>query len=787
MQLSISNFQYWISGKFSFPPQDLYHISGPSESGKTTIFRAIMWVLYGRNSPPAYNLYHKTKMTTVEMILGDVRIYRRTRPATLEIAFREDGKDIKLSGPEATSYIDANYGSFDLWRHTCYCSIDKLDSFFLSSSANVAEYFEKMSFPDSQLSPSTLIERINANLNCLEKDSKYIIGRIEQTESLIRTINIREELENEFTKGDFSLQSLKENLASKEKEHLRIISIVSENNQKLKRIEQINKEIESIDLPEYDDKYELYIPFEIDKIRERRQSNFNKERYELLRSNFAGLGVIDLSSMAEQERLKITIKNEMNLCDRLGIDRDEESVRKLMDEHSNAKKEKILREKLSILHASKPKLGEVISKIDYPVLPDDEEKRLTEDMKDYLQRLEVLMQNGKGNLECPHCEKRVYLEDGLLKKQEGETERQAAECVLNKDNISLEISTIKSQLETNERNKRSKIEQDARFEVWNNRRQQEERKLSDINSEIDKINSQLNRDINFGILSALSDRDVQLLSELKYEELQFDPDDYDEYLLQASYKGVMEDTEHLEMFDGMNEQYLFIDLPVMIKMKKERQERLRNLNRELESIELEEVEETDYTEEIIKLKELIEAHPAFEQRLRLEEEIRTLMNQSEDIGKKISLLSSIKEKAVQKESEHLSSIICSITSNMNIILSQLFEGQLTVEIASKKVSTNNRMKRSMNLGITRNGVEIKYSQLSEGTKARLKLALSIAQGHLSKFPYILVDEMLSTLDDENYENCIECIKSYCDATGKRVLKISHTRKPDDNCLYIEGL
>lgn len=767
------NFQYWLGGSFSFPPVDIYNISGPSESGKTSIFRAIRWVLYGDRDLPPYNLYHKTKMTTVDMEINGIKFHRRTRPAKIEITLNNG---ILLQGPEAESYIELNYGTIDMWKHSCYCSSQYLDDFFASSSANIAKYFEKMSFPDSSLTPGEILDRINANILSLDKKTKYLHGQIEQIGKLINDIIIASDIEIAFLSPDFHVGTTRNQVQELETRKENWNKIMIENKQKEIRINQINEELSGINLYEYDEVYEQYIPSNIDLARKRKEALllFDKEEFAKLDKIFNPLFPISTHKINEQKKIKSIIFKEELFCKRFGLERNRDIVDEYIKKYEKAKECKSISNKISNLTSKKNSVPDIPEIIEYTILSNKEE----EELKRLVTHIEI-QKNMKDHLKCPVCDSFLSLSGDVLEKV-----IEIDEC--NTNDIQERGDEIIEKLRLNDETKKLKIEYETNLHVIQQIRERTIKSNEELDKEIDSLNKTMELDVDLDILSEISDKDILQLSNMEYCDLKFDPDEYEKYLSLRSQSKILDSSEHLSLIDKLDHTYLFIDLPFKIKSNKENKLRIQKLQQELDTISLTDIEPDleKVNDQIKSLRQQIEQFPLFEKRNSLIKELEKLNDEYDTILNKIKLLSSIKEKTIDEESKHLSSIIDSVSSNMSIILSELFEGELSVQIVSKNTSNSNRTKRMMSLIIIRNGIEIKYSQLSEGTKARMKLALAIAQGHLSKFPYILIDEMLSTLDDENYEKTMECIRTYCKSTGKRVIKISHTRKSVKNCLYL---
>ena len=83
--------------------------------------------------------------------------------------------------------------------------------------------------------------------------------------------------------------------------------------------------------------------------------------------------------------------------------------------------------------------------------------------------------------------------------------------------------------------------------------------------------------------------------------------------------------------------------------------------------------------------------------------------------------------------------------------------------------------------VRRDGIEMKYSQMSGGAKSRLKLAFAIAQSHFTKFPYIILDETISSLDEKLRHRCLDILHSHSNQAGKNIIITCHGYVCEEKC------
>jgi hypothetical protein len=118
MQVEIYDFCDYPSAIYNFAP-GITHLEGASESGKTTIFRAIAWCLFGYKAStsiiPWYNPTASTRVVLRILSMG-LEMERTRSPAILKL--RDNG--YLYEGPSADNRILSYFGSRNLWECSCY-------------------------------------------------------------------------------------------------------------------------------------------------------------------------------------------------------------------------------------------------------------------------------------------------------------------------------------------------------------------------------------------------------------------------------------------------------------------------------------------------------------------------------------------------------------------------------------------------------------------------------------------------------------------------------------------
>lgn len=117
MKIKLVNFKKHEDLTIDFFSGKVNYIDGDNGAGKSTIFEAILWVLY-RRVRDISNWFDPSSHVCVYVEMDDkVLIYRQKKPKLLTVTF-PDGRVIQNS--VAQEYININYGQVDTWLATCY-------------------------------------------------------------------------------------------------------------------------------------------------------------------------------------------------------------------------------------------------------------------------------------------------------------------------------------------------------------------------------------------------------------------------------------------------------------------------------------------------------------------------------------------------------------------------------------------------------------------------------------------------------------------------------------------
>lgn len=129
-----------------FPSQGTCLIQGESGRGKSTLFAAVAWALFGKESD-TYSWTTKKKVCSVQVHLDDgVVVHRQKNPERLEVTL-PDGKAL-TSRDEAQAEVVRRYGSLAAWTASAFLRQDRRNPLLEGTSAEKVALLEALAFHD---------------------------------------------------------------------------------------------------------------------------------------------------------------------------------------------------------------------------------------------------------------------------------------------------------------------------------------------------------------------------------------------------------------------------------------------------------------------------------------------------------------------------------------------------------------------------------------------------------------------------------------------------------------
>lgn len=173
-----------------------------------------------------------------------------------------------------------------------------------------------------------------------------------------------------------------------------------------------------------------------------------------------------------------------------------------------------------------------------------------------------------------------------------------------------------------------------------------------------------------------------------------------------------------------------------------------------------------------ELQSLLKQKDIVDKVAELQSEVDEMDTQMDTLIDKYKELNTIMEVAKQIEHEVLTSVVEGINENLAVIGGKLFDTPINLQLKlDRELKTRVGTKPDVNISITYQGAEYKLNQLSGGEQDRVSLALLLALSQLSSVGFLLLDEASAYLDQEYRERVVDVLRTFCG--DKCILSIEH--------------
>ena len=157
VRMTVEHFKCWEHMELLAEPGKITLIKGSSGGGKTTIFKAIEWALYGAIRSVTPKHLDKAK-TQVVLSFPFMTIDRRKNPPRLYVTDHGQSYEDKV----AQALINESFGSPEVWRASCYVFQKKPNAFIEVSNAGKMDLLNSIAFHDQD--PAAFVSRIDQAL-----------------------------------------------------------------------------------------------------------------------------------------------------------------------------------------------------------------------------------------------------------------------------------------------------------------------------------------------------------------------------------------------------------------------------------------------------------------------------------------------------------------------------------------------------------------------------------------------------------------------------------------------
>ena len=172
LELEIKGFRCHVDFKYKWTENGTLNLlQGKSGVGKSSVFSAIYFCLYGGMQHVFSFGLSKTQKCFVKLKTDDVEVYRQKRPELLKTSFLSKTKEkIELEDDPAQECINEMFGPKEVFQACCYIQQNTINPLLNASNAEKLAILNALSF--SKDDPDVFLEKLDQNILFLDRDYK---------------------------------------------------------------------------------------------------------------------------------------------------------------------------------------------------------------------------------------------------------------------------------------------------------------------------------------------------------------------------------------------------------------------------------------------------------------------------------------------------------------------------------------------------------------------------------------------------------------------------------------
>jgi len=755
MQVLINNFRGVEKAEYKFNDQ-LILINGPSGIGKSTIFNAITWCLYGnlRNVDPYGTI--KPKVCVIIKGLASLTITRKKNPGLLKVI--REGKEYE--DDVAQELIDSTIGPLDLWNITTYIPQGERNKLLTASNADKMDILRQLAFPEGN--PEKEIEKIDTHVkkaNMQVESQKLVLQSVANEKSKLTeddgySSELLKSVENEIGEVKNELIVVRDKHVNNEKKRA-VFNSLKEQEKKIKEeIEKIEyfkggeeEEIEKLEeevLTARSADAALELKRKIDKL---------KKEIDTLNIKTGEIREVKDDEIIKAKQIEAQYEKALSVCKSLNIELNKEEIEETIEQL-----EKMVN--IQPYLNAKIKIRKLVKDLsDLPSEKMEKSKSVDE--------LTQLLYSAKARSKlhsCPNCTASLAIDNnGNLKvsKDKPSTDKEIKE-------IEKEIKKVKEQEEIN----KSRKEIEEKIKMLKETLPKEDIEVTTVlnESQIKIAKNKINalRGINTFTNVKVSSKELSNMK--RYNELSKELEE-----LEMRYRPY-ETLTLKEKVESINNLEKRISVLRSNKAKRiEKNKILRDIENKICTITL----EPSYQNAIEELEERLNKYEEKREKLKKSKEYMEVAKRFEEEKAKFeiylnkyNLMEKLKTKAILAQNKMLEDTVNLINVTLRDIGNQLFPSPISIKIELfKRTKTTNQLRSQVNFTINYKGNEYtSLDALSGGEADRVSLAVTIALNRISASPFLMLDECMASLDQDIREQCLESLRLLI---GKIVLLVNH--------------
>lgn len=783
MEIELYGFRCHNHLIFRVHPSKITLLKGQTGIGKSTILLAVQWALYGKDRNVANNQTSGTKKMYVKILLmiegTPLLIYRQKNPGLIQIQYG----NVIYEDKTAQDMIDNMFYDKDIWKSCCYIEQRCRNHFLNLSNAERMDLIYKLTF-DAGQDPMKYIEKIDSKVRDLsskissdksvfEYEKRAYMSRYEAFLPKINSLGIGADkllsieysnsLQQELGNIRLSVDGLRkleldrsQLLGQKTQLEYMYNQKVSELS-RIPSIQELDNRIESYIRRQEQKDYRDYILHEEIKSRYQNIGNMDRNKnqtayYDMIRSNnIAKEQNIVLDNTLESKKVEMKTRREDIRKRRDMVNGEIYKLSAMQKQYADACN---LPEELRTKEGLDSEIGKCRKKL--------------EELNERVQIAKLCSQT----ITCPKCNTRLLFSTGQLKEYDGQV------CTEDIHVLGKSISEYNNRL-TYLMGSTGKIDIIREFEKVKD-------KIPEYQGQLQKLSNEL------GTL----EKEISIYDGLKYVEYAIDPKILDDYYVSRDGWRRWHDKMEREKKEGGNgsdggaeqkEDNVSIDTLRSWKGKRGSLEtEIVEIEGKLKNVVIPE----SYQSQIVELEgkgnmilytlNLIPEVKALEDKRG---HLMRMMEDSKENENKLQRWYNLRNILIDSINASLEDIVESLNGKLEEYCTMLFSVPITVRVSLYTITkTTNNVKPQISFHIHYKGAEFtSINDLSGGEGDRVSLALTLALFSFNKFPVLMMDESIFSLNEEVKEICIETLRHMV-GDHRAVLNILHN---DNNHLYDE--
>jgi ABC-type cobalamin/Fe3+-siderophores transport system ATPase subunit len=728
MKLILENFKcYNLRTELNCSNNGLIFLNGKSGAGKSTIFKALSFVLFGKEQKIA-NFKNNKKKSTVILEFQNLVITRTRLPNTLKLVKNK----ITYLDEGAQSIINKQFGNFNQFNLTSYIAQKNIESFIQLSKDQKTLFLQQLAIEEYPI--ETLKENIKSEIKKYKENIFEITTKIKSLKNLEckYTVKTKPIFNNNNDLPNLNYDNLNNSIIEIEKKINEGKKLVLQNEEKYKELQK--KETEKIIFEKSSSELMNKIETILNSLKN--NSKFMSLNYS---SNVIKLKIEELKELKQKINKQVELQSNITILEK---EFNKYSTEKINIEN-NLKKIKL-----------NYNINEEYNLNNLKIILQKYNINSSLDLYNYFLKCKNKLTSSSDYIptiyNCPCCESNLFLnKDNKLEELKNDSKKDDTKCIISKEEkLKLENSYKDFEKLTKSFNFSLSIEKNENFI---------------LTSIIEDENSLKNKEILKTKLNMFEERNKEILEEInKYknklnnsennDENNQNVDEIDSQLLEYNKLEIY--NKDLEKYNKKIEEFKINDIKSEIEKCN-----LITLNTKKE-IEENEKKWKTYKELYIEYKEYELNLSSFNAYCEYEKEYNQYVELEKKLIKKQFQLEEFYNKIILSESISLEQIIDTINILLEEYISVFFQNDLSMYLTNTTTLLNGDKKYCIDIEIVdKLGNSIGIESLSGGEYDRCALALFLCFNQLSKSPFLLLDECLSSLHAESVEEIIEFIKN----------------------------